>query len=764
MAKLQFRASATATDTGGGAFSVTKPAATADNDWLLAVAACTESAGQSIDLAGGAFTQLYANASGSFKLGYRLAATEGASYSFTQSGGAGNRAGAAAVLSYQGGDASQAPTIGIVTLASASLSVTGKGLRVPAGGALLVHVGFCNSATSNAVSATPPKGFKERIDLNRVDTNVQCHVTVSERYVLPGEVADAVATLSHAKDNAGVLLVIYQAPLASAARSEAAVETLIELTHYDEASAAETVKKYSGRGVTFTGGEKYEARLIEGGDVAQSAMDRIGIGGLVATTISDVVLDNSDRALDAIYARGTALGRAITIKRIDVTAPALSDLGAGAAASAATVFVGYVAAMTPMQRGGLDVMRISITDYGDRLNVPLQNDKYNGAAGLGGNAELQGLTNPLLLGRVFNFLPQNMGDVDVFGGGALPTFMLSSQSRPINDIVTVYIRGVVQALVAIPPTTGEWRKSLNPPAFQVGSFDGIVTCTAKGDDPATDIYANQHGELIGRMITGLGPLLPTGSVDATSIAEVDGVQSGEIGIYFPAGDRSTTRQAVDRVLRSGGLWLAGGRSGNLKLALARPAIAERLRLKESDIIALRAVPLPADLQPAPTSIEVKTERNWQPLTDFAGSVTAGNRRKLAGTGRTVTATPSTNLATRQKPQNIWSVDGLWFDDLDGQSWADQIMLWLEGGLVAFELETDRYLSTVEMGMGVEIESYSRAGLEGGFAGIVAGWRERPSKKRVTMVLIGSCLSVPGFELRDDGAVELREDGTPEMRE
>jgi hypothetical protein len=290
--------------------------------------------------------------------------------------------------------------------------------------------------------------------------------------------------------------------------------------------------------------------------------------------------------------------------------------------------------------------------------------------------------------------------------------------------------------------------------------DGDVTCTAKGDETPT--YVDQHGEIIDRMLQEFGPELDSGDIDSDTITDIDSILPGTIGIYFPAGDRSTAREGIGRVLNSGGIWLGGGRDGKLRLSMAMPAPAERLSLTSPDIVSLRPIGLPSSLQPAPTTIEVATEKNWHPLSDIASSVSGATRRKLAGRGRDVHSI-STILETRQAIKRAWPVDGLWFDDADGQLRAHQVRTWIELGLVAIEVTTDRYLNQVELGMGCEIDSYPMYGLVTGFAGIVAGWKEAPAKGRVTLTLIGS-YNTESAELREDGQAELREDGTLELRE
>jgi len=748
-----FRAKDNGSGQGAADVVLTKPTGTVNNDILLAAVVCDP--GQTLAPPGG-WTELYSDPADNFGIWWKRAASEGASYTFVATGGSNPRIAVGTIVGYKDCPTDISPTIGVVTKQT-SVSVKGASVTPPTQGAIILHIGACVGTVNEVVTSTPPVGFKERDDFQAVDDPAQVQVAISEAYVLPhGPTGDRIATLSVSKQNWGVQVILYQTPLSAGTSDGAGQETLVELTHWDEIAAAETTKKYSSRGIIFSGGEFYEGRILGPVEVSQNAADLIAVGGQVATTVSSIVLNNKDGALDTIHRRMTAIGRALVIKTVKVTSGTDSAVGAGAASNAVTVFAGIVAALTP---SGTNMM-VSVSDLAERFDTPLQIDEYPGTSGLGGNTELKGLTKPLTFGRCFNIWPQELGNFTL-GDGSLYTFQASS--RPINDIVAVYERGVLMTSIGTAPGAGQYREWLSDGVFQLGfTPNGIITCTVKGDDPASDIYANQHGEVITRMLTTFGPLLATSNLETSTFTAIDALISGEIGIHFRAGDRTLTREAVGRVLRSGGIWLAGGRNGKLRLSMSRPVATERIRLTEPDIVSLRPVSLPSSLQPAPITIDIESEINWHPLTDISSSVTGSLRRQLSGHGRTVTAT-SNGLSARQKVPRTWTIKSLWFDDTSAQAQADQIIAWVEQGLQAIEVVTDRYRNTVEIGYACEIDSYPRFGLDLGFAGIVAGWREAPAKGRVTLLLIGSSVT-DGNELREDSSPELREDGTEELRE
>jgi len=753
MTAAKFGAVASQTDDVGGTFTIAKPTGTVDGEWMFMGLGCSVSGGQSIAPPAG-WTQKYLHASGKFGVWVRKANGEGASYTITQTGGANPRAGCGFIIRVIGGDPDREPIVGIATEAAASASCKAASTLAPSGAALLYHIGYSTSASSANVTSTPPVGMKERRDVeenNTSGTSVHVQLAVSEIAIGPGKTRDRIATLSTAVDNIGIQLIVFQVPLVASVPDGAAREVLVELAHYDEDAASVVFKKYSGRGVTFTGGEHYEPRLLGPVTIGLTAIDSVGVGGVVASAVSQIRLNNRDGALDSIYRRMLSVQRGVVIKTVAVTSETKSDLGAGAVSNAVTVFFGRVSRLIPDG----DDMIVMASDITALLDVPLQATEYDGTADFGGGAEKKGLTKPALFGKCYNLLPEQLGTIS-----GRETFQL--HSRFTSDVLAVYIRGVAQTEVVGVPGAAQYRQLLSDGSFELGSApDGDVTCTAAGDAPVS--YANQHGEVIQAMVTGFGPQLGTVDINAGSFADADALLPGEIGIYFPAGDRSSARQAVERVLRSGVLWLYCGRDEKLALAMARPAPAERLVLKEPYIVALKPRALPSALEPAPSAIDVFTERNWHPLANIASSVTGSTRRKLAGPGRTVKSV-STALETRQLPKRRWSIDGLWVVDDDGQFLADSLREWIEPGLRVFEVVTDRYIGQVTLGMGVEIESYSKYRLTGGFFGIVAGWREDLARRELTLIVIGSSEG-DTVELREDGLlVELREDGRPELRE
>jgi hypothetical protein len=378
---------------------------------------------------------------------------------------------------------------------------------------------------------------------------------------------------------------------------------------------------------------------------------------------------------------------------------------------------------------------LAISDLSHRLNVPLQRNLYDGTSGLGGGAELKGLPKPILLGYCYNFAPVYLGAIN-FGDGSLETYQINWRDH--NDVKVVRESGAtLTEVTGVAPTTGQWRQWDVHGCFQLGFTPaGVITCDANGDDPTTDIYANNTGEVVTRMLTALGPLLSTSDLETSTFTDIDAYMAGEIG-WFRGTQEISAGDAIDQILRHAGLRLAGGRNGKLRLTFIDPVYAPELLLTEPDIVHLSPEPLPMDLQPAPTHVDVICERNWARLTlsDIAGSVTGATRRKLTSPGARVRAS-SASIDRRQLSDKTLTLQGLFKNTADAQIRANQLRNWFDYGLRGFRVTTDRYRNVIELGDVVYL-TYSKYGLSGGFTGIVTNWEEAPHLGRVTMLLIGS---------------------------
>jgi hypothetical protein len=484
--------------------------------------------------------------------------------------------------------------------------------------------------------------------------------------------------------------------------------------------------RWANRALLFDDAVRYTARLRGEVTIAQTALDALTFGGSAAVTASQLTLWNGDRTLDAIAARGLALERGVAIKTLAAPEPNASDVGSDRD-DAVTVFMGRVSSLTP---DGWR-MQLAVSDLSERLNTALQTVLFDGSGGLLGGANLTGRPQPLSFGWRYNVTPVDLGNVDL-GDGALPTYM--SHSGSIRGHEAVREKGLAMTQVFVAPSTGQWRDWPSAGCFQLGfSPAGAVTCDVAGSNAPN--YTSTHAGIIERLITAYGPALPSADLDAVSFGTVAGQVPGEIG-WGVGAEPISTLAAIEQLLASAGIILAGSRAGLLRLAAAPPIAGQvHFTLKEADIVGLRPLALPASLSPAPYAVDVVARRNWTPLTEITASVAPADRSELAGSGRVVRAV-SASVSGRQAAKRVLALPSLFRLQVDAQRRAQQYRDWIEPGLKAFEVTFDKYRAQVEIGHVGSIPTYPLFGLSSGFTGIVASWRERPARGQTTVVLIG----------------------------
>jgi hypothetical protein len=485
--------------------------------------------------------------------------------------------------------------------------------------------------------------------------------------------------------------------------------------------------RWADRGLIFADNTFYEARLLGEIQISQSAMDKLAFGDRVALTASQASLWNGDRALDTVAAQNTAAGRKAVLKTSAAPSPSASDAGAGALSGASIVFTGVVSAFGAPGR----TIDLSLGDFSDRLNVPLQPNLYDGSGGLGGTTDLKGLPKPVSLGWRYNVTPVYLGLID-FGDGPQQTYQ--THWRQIQSHDAMRERGVPMTKTTAAPGVGEFRDWPQFGCFQLGfTADGIVTCDVAGDNAGS--YAGITTDVIQRLLTSLGPGFLTSDIDAASFSRVATRLPGEMG-WGCGAEIVQASDAVEQILQHCGAIMSGNRQGLARIAIAAPQWQSvQLALEGyGDVASLMPVALPSDFLPTPQSVTVTGKKNWTPLTDIAGSVSDTDRAALAAAGSQQVGF-SNAVAARLAIANQLSLPGLYRFESDALARAQIISDWLATGLRAFQITTDRYLNQIEIGHMATV-TYPLYGLDAGFTGVVAEWTEQPALGRVTFTIVG----------------------------
>ena len=490
----------------------------------------------------------------------------------------------------------------------------------------------------------------------------------------------------------------------------------------------------------------WQARMLGDIDMSQSAIDAVGVGGLVALTVVDFELFNQDKALSDAVRYGTADGRSVTIRAADALPSCPVLLGADGAvltafdsgavltagnpeASLADFPIGWTGHVRAISASKLHTATVSAVDVAERLATPLQASRYAGTGGLEGPLALKDAPRPVCLGQVFNIEPIALGNIDL-GDGTLPTYQSHWRAIVAHDVVR--IRGVAQEMVTgTRPSVGQARDYPALGMFQLGSSpDGAVTADVRGDSVGG--YADSTGGILRRLLLSLGPKLSAADLHVTAWDYAEYDLPGVVGWYRGTADLSASEAAQGIVAGSGAV-LCGNRNGLLRLFDPLVADATQIDLQPEWMIDLHPVPMPAGLRPLPRAVAIAWRRNWKPLSDLAGSVAGDARQQLVNDSSGPARVESAVLTARVAQPRDLRFAGLYWNESEAAARARKWLDWLETGPRIFEVRTDRFLGQIECG-DIATITFPGYGLEAGVKGVVVAWRESLAARRLTMTI------------------------------
>jgi hypothetical protein len=471
----------------------------------------------------------------------------------------------------------------------------------------------------------------------------------------------------------------------------------------------------------------YEPRILDDIEIGQSAADALAVGGRVALTVSEIALADGDNFAADLARYGLADGRAVRVLSLPVVNARASDFGTSLA-SAAIPFVGV---LRSIDRTGEFSARLALGDVTERMATPLQPVLYQGTGGAEGGSELKGRPKPVTLGQVFNIAPVFLGNLDL-GTGSLPTYQ--SHWREIAGHDAIRIRGVAQVIVSAgTPTVGQARDYPALGLFQLGaSPDGDVTADLHGD--SVPIYVNSIAAILWRMLESLGLAYDPADFDTTAWAFAEADLPGIVGFHQGA-TATTTLAAAEQILAGSGAILAAGRGGKLRLADPLATDAPQFDLPAECVLACEPLPLPASLRPLPRAIAVRWGLNHAPLSNMAGSVAAADRQRLSQAGSFARA-ESSLITSRVAQQREMTFPATYWTEAEALARAEKWRALLEAGPRMLRVVTDRYLGQVEIGQ-IGRVTYPAFGFDEGFVGVVVGWRESLTARRVEITLWGA---------------------------
>ena len=181
--------------------------------------------------------------------------------------------------------------------------------------------------------------------------------------------------------------------------------------------------------------------------------------------------------------------------------------------------------------------------------------------------------------------------------------------------------------------------------------------------------------------------------------------------------------------------LAAGRGGKLRLADPLATDAPQFDLPSACVLACEPLPLPASLGPLLRAIAVRWGRNHALLSNMAGSVAAADRQRLSQEG-SFPREESCLITSRVAQQREISFPAAYWTEAEALARAEKWRAVLEAGPRMVRVLTDRFLGQIEIGQIGRI-TYPAFGFDEGVVGVVVGWRESLTARRVEITLWGA---------------------------
>ena len=315
---------------------------------------------------------------------------------------------------------------------------------------------------------------------------------------------------------------------------------------------------------------------------------------MLETTFGEIQLNNNDGQLDQLSTRYAADGRPITLKIGSTEFQASGREVVQPFAQFATVYIATAgrgcSSMTCCGCRSLIWSTVSAARCRRRCTP--------GLAVVKGTSQIAGLTRPLMFGRVSNVTAQLVDP-------AILTYQLHSGN--IELVSAVYDQGatglnffadyptyaaLAAASSAIP--AGAYATSLEAGYICLGIEPlGAVTVDARGHKSnVSGNYIETTADIILNILRDFGGLLSS-DLDVPGFTATNLLQSGDIGLFLPAGDQSTVLDVVERLAFGAGFFI-GDRSGKITLQRLDPPSTTVVHwaFNDRDILNIERLALP----------------------------------------------------------------------------------------------------------------------------------------------------------------------------
>lgn len=466
-------------------------------------------------------------------------------------------------------------------------------------------------------------------------------------------------------------------------------------------------------------------------------------GSLVNTEYGEVQLKNNDGSLDSLATRFEADGRQV---RLRIGATETSSSGSERVqpySQFATVYVSTAGTWTFEH----DVLRLPIESLNNRIQDRLQNEAYSGLGGIEGTAEIAGRSKPTLFGRGSNVSPQlldpailtyqiHAGNIElisaVYDGGAG-----GAHDAPSNpDFTFAGDFPTYGTLAAASVPAGAYATSLAVGCLRLGIAPIFgVTVDARGHkDNITGNYIETTADVI-RTILRDYVGINTNLIDHTAFNALNGLQSGDIGLFLPAGDQSTVADVIRRLAFGAGA-IISDKSGFFSIQrFDPPGSVVHWAFNDRDIISIQRLTLPYVIPWKAWGVGYDVNWTVQTNSDLAGGVTQARRAYLQSERRFAYAQDVDIALFHATSHGAPLRESFFSDSASAQAEAQRLIGLYSYGRTFYEVVVKNALLSVHIGQTVRL-TYHRWDLDGGKNFVVVGVADDADRVETALTVFG----------------------------
>jgi hypothetical protein len=419
----------------------------------------------------------------------------------------------------------------------------------------------------------------------------------------------------------------------------------------------------------------YDGRIKDDVHVIRRILDQDeGFGGLVRV-FAEVALTNADGGLDLLQSEYALDGRGCRL---------LIGHPSAAKSTFDTVFTGYVVT-APVNSKEL---RVSMSDAGARLELPVNRNAYAGTGTLEGGNDLKGKPKPKCWGSVQN-VPAPLVN------GTLLIFQAHDGS--LSGVPAVYDRGIALTpgadyatqddLINIAPSAGQYRVYKAGGYFRLGSTpSGLVTADVLGDNSGSG-YINKTADIVSRVLVDQAAFDSATEFNTATFTQLNVDAPAEVGVWTGV-EVLSIGAVLNRLLVGVGAYGGFNRSGLFTVAVIKAPDGTSVKsFTREHIYNLEREPLPGAVEPVVWRARVAWQHNYAVQNDLASGATAARRAFASQQVRLAERSDVTVRSKRTLAREYGPTGNLYAQQADADTEAVRLMaLWsVPRGMYRLEL-------------------------------------------------------------------------------